>query len=136
MSRSAPVPVHVFIDVSRCAHGTAVGEIEWLQRPDALGGLVERATVATRKPLDLPKGWTGATEPATRMCERAFFDAACHGAHLLVVFDGARPASEAIGSLAATLAIDPLFGVVHPRFSRCRRPARGAVDGGRQGFTV
>ena len=117
MSRSAPVPVHVFIDVSRCAHGAAVGEIEWLQRPDALGGLVERATVATREPLDLPKGWAGAAEPATRMCERAFFDAACHGAHLLVVFDGARPASEAIASLAATLAIDPLFGVVHPRFS-------------------
>ena len=117
MSRSAPVPVDVFIDVSRCAHGAAVGEIEWLQRPDALGGLVERATVATREALDLPKGWAGAAEPATRMCERAFFDAACHGAHLLVVFDGARPASEAIASLAATLALDPLFGVVHPRFS-------------------
>ena len=103
--------------MSRCAHGAAVDEIEWLQRPDALGGLVERATVATRKPLDLPTGWTGAPEPATRMCERAFFDAAYHGAHLLVVFDGARPVSEAIGNLAATLAIDPLFGVVHPRFS-------------------
>jgi glycosyltransferase involved in cell wall biosynthesis len=117
MSRSAPVPIHVFIDVSRCAHGAAVGEIEWLQRPDALGGLVERATVATPKPLDLPTGWAGAPGPATRMCERAFFDAACHSAHLLVVFDGARPTSEAIGGLAATLAVDPLFGVVHPRFS-------------------
>jgi glycosyltransferase involved in cell wall biosynthesis len=117
MSPTPPVPVHGFIDLSRNAHSAAVGEIEWLRRPDALGGLVERATVATREPLDLPKGWTGELGPATRMCERAFFDAAWHGAHLLVVFDGARPASEAIGSLATTLAIDPLFGVVHPRFS-------------------
>lgn len=117
MNSSARVPVHVFIDVSRCAHDAAVGEIEWLQRPDALGGLVERATVATRKPLDLPKGWTGAQEPATRVCERAFINAAGHGAHLLVVFDGARPTSDAIGSLAGTLAIDPLFGLAHPRFA-------------------
>jgi len=132
MSRSAPVPIHVFIDVSRCAHGAAVGEIEWLQRPDALGGLVERATVATPKPLDLPKGWAGAPGPATRMCERAFFDAACHSAHLLVVFDGARPVSEAIGSLAAALAIDPLFGVVHPRFSRAEgRRVMPSMAGGK-----
>ena len=138
MSPSAPVPVHAFIDVSRCAHGAAVGEIEWLQRTDALGGLVERATVAAREPLDLPKGWTGAPEPATRMCERAFFDAACHGAHLLVVFDGARPASEAIGSLAATLAIDPLFGVVHPRFSHAegRRVVPSMAGGKASRFDV
>ena len=54
---------------------------------------------------------------SARACEQAFYQAADAGAHLLVVFDGARPTSDAMGSLAATLAIDPLFGIAHPRFS-------------------
>jgi glycosyltransferase involved in cell wall biosynthesis len=114
---SSTAPVHVFIDLSRCAAGEAEREIEWLQRSDTLGGLVERATVALPEPLDLPTRWTGSPEDATGMCERAFINAAGDGAHLLVVFNGARPTSDTISSLAATLLIDPLFGIAHPRFS-------------------
>jgi glycosyltransferase involved in cell wall biosynthesis len=54
---------------------------------------------------------------SAQACEQAFYEAADAGAHLFVVFDGARPTSDAMGSLAATLAIDPLFGIAHPRFS-------------------
>jgi len=84
---------------------------------DALGGLVERATVAAPEAFALPKRWIRRPITSARACEQAFYEAADVGAHLLVVFDGARPTSDAMGSLAATLAIDPLFGIAHPRFS-------------------
>ena len=63
------------------------------------------------------RGGQDSPAAAQRACERAFVDAASHGAHLLIVFDGARPTSDAIGNLAETLAVDPLFGLAHPRFA-------------------
>jgi hypothetical protein len=117
MSVSASVPVHAFVDLSRCAGSAAAVEIEWLTRMDALGGLVECATVAAPEELALPDGWIQRPVTSARACEQAFCQAADVGAHLLVVFDSARPTLDAMGSLAATLAIDPLFGIAHPRFS-------------------
>ena len=117
MSISAPVPVHAFIDVSRCGSSASDVEIEWLMRMDSLGGFVARATVVAPENVGLPSGWSRPSVAAGRACEQAFFEAADVGAHLLVVFDGARPGSDALGSVAATLALDPLFGIVHPRFS-------------------
>jgi glycosyltransferase involved in cell wall biosynthesis len=117
MSSSAWIPIHAFIDLSRCVGRASAVEIEWLRRMDALGGCVERATIAAPEKVALPNRWTQRSVTAVRACEQAFFGAADAGAHLLVVFDGARPTSDAIDSLAATLALDPLFGVAHPRFS-------------------
>jgi glycosyltransferase involved in cell wall biosynthesis len=116
MSISAPVPVHAFIDVSRAGSASAA-EIGWLRRMDALGGCVARATVVVPEDAALPKGWSQPSVTAVRACEQAFMAAADVGAHLLVVFDGARPTSDAVGSVAATLALDPLFGIAHPRFA-------------------
>jgi glycosyltransferase involved in cell wall biosynthesis len=115
MRRSASAPLHAFVDLSRCAHTASVAEMEWLTRIDALGGIVERATVAAPEELTLPNAWVRRRIPDA--CGRAFYDAADAGAHLLVVFDGARPTSDAIARLVATLALDPLFGFAHPRFS-------------------
>src|SRR5262249_49110336 len=117
MSVSPSVPVHAFIDLSRCAGSASAVEIEWLKRMDALGGRVERATLVAAENPELPNLWTRPSATSVRSCEQAFFEAADAGAHLLVVFDGARPTSDAIGRLTATLAIDPLFGIAHPRFS-------------------
>ena len=117
MSISVPVPIHAFVDVSRCPTDAAAVEIEWLGRMDALGGCVARTTVVAPQNVSLPNGWSRPSVAAVRACEQAFFEAAEAGAHLLVVFDGARPTSDALGGVAATLARDPLFGIVHPRFS-------------------
>ena len=60
------------------------------------------------------------------------------GAHLLVVFDGARPTSDAMGSLAAMFSIDPLFGIAHPRFSDAegQRVSPSMESGGASRFDV
>jgi glycosyltransferase involved in cell wall biosynthesis len=128
----ASAPLHAFVDLSRCARTASAVEIEWLKRIDALGGLVERATVAALEDLGLPNRWVRRPVTSVRACEQAFYEAADVGAHLLVVFDGARPTSDAMGSLAATLAIDPLFGIAHPRFSDAegRRVAPSMESGG------
>ena len=71
MSVSAAVPVHAFIDLSRCAGSASAVEVEWLKRMDALGGLVERATVAAPEEFALPNRWIRRPITSARACEQA-----------------------------------------------------------------
>jgi hypothetical protein len=116
MSAFERVPIQAYIDVSPCSRSAAASAIAWLQRIDALGGIVERASVAGSEALELPPGWERSAS-AARACERAIVSAARDAAHLLVVFEGARPSTDAIGGLAQILASDPQVGLVHPRFA-------------------
>jgi glycosyltransferase involved in cell wall biosynthesis len=109
-------PIHALVDLSGCDSAAAAAAVERLQQPDALGLLIECASVAIRTDVSVPAGWIRYTEPK-HACDDAFGRAAAARAHLLVVFEGAQPASDAVSSIIETVSADPMFGFVHPRFS-------------------
>ena len=108
--------IHALVDLSGRDPATATAAVRRLQQPDALGLLIESASLVANSGLTLPTAWTEYVKPE-RACRDAFESAATAGAHLLVVLDGAQPTSDAVSSIAEALSADPMFGFAHPRFS-------------------
>jgi len=109
-----------FIDLSWLDESAAAQALAELARPDRLGSLVPHALVRTGRRVDAaPSGWTSAdTGSPDQACVWAFDLAAAADLPLLILGGGALPSSEALGTMAEGLAVDPLVSAAIPRFAR------------------
>lgn len=125
MSASVATTMHALIDFSDLPVSPArlSAALARLSQPDSLAGLASEVTCIT------PPGTPAPTMPSTRWrwttapggveaAHAALTRAGRSGAHLLVLSAPLAAAAEAAVSLSAAFALDPLFGAVHPRFSR------------------
>jgi glycosyltransferase involved in cell wall biosynthesis len=83
---------------------------------DVLGGTVVHAVAGTGQERSDAIGPRPADDAVYNACEAAFFRCADAGSHLLVVSGAAAPGVGAVEDLIRTLNIDPMFGIIHPRF--------------------
>lgn len=114
---------HALVDLSLLPAARAADVMVSLTAADQLTGLAQGVTCILPAGLSTPEAphWRFHTAPGVDGARVALADAGRDRAHLLVLSAPVVAPAEAAIALAATFAVDPLFGAAHPRFS---------VDGG------